>query len=102
MATRSFHLHANTLALLGWIYEALPEVGMEIGGLRGDYQGEWPHGLKFEYEQSYSKVDISEVHGVLEPTLTEELSDYYVSVETEGSSFALKYILGYEKSKGRA
>ncbi|KAL6532112.1 hypothetical protein OROGR_014082 [Orobanche gracilis] len=49
MATRSFHLHANTLALLGWIYEALPEV-----------------------------------------------------VETEGNSFALKYILGYEKSKGRA
>ncbi|KAL6550417.1 hypothetical protein OROMI_020905 [Orobanche minor] len=86
----------------GWIYEALPEVGMEIGGLRGDYQGGWPCGLKFEYEQSYSKVDISEVHGVLEPTLTEELSDYYVSVETEGSSFALKYILGYEKSKGRA
>ncbi|KAL6551056.1 hypothetical protein OROMI_021544 [Orobanche minor] len=102
MATRSFHLHANTLALLGWIYEALPEVGMEIGGLRGDYQGGWPRGLKFEYEQSYSKVDISEVHGVLEPTLTEELSDYYVSVETEGSSFALKYIPGYEKSKGRA
>ncbi|KAL6501120.1 hypothetical protein OROHE_025317 [Orobanche hederae] len=102
MATRSFHLHANTLALLGWIYEALPEVGMEIGGLRGDYQGEWPRGLKFEYEQSYSKVDISEVHGVLEPTLMEELSDYYVSVETKGSSFALKYIPGYEKSKGRA
>ncbi|KAL6579202.1 hypothetical protein OROMI_009418 [Orobanche minor] len=75
---------------------------MEIGGLRGDYQGGWPRGLKFEYEQSYSKVDISEVHGVLEPTLTEELSDYYVSVETEGSSFALKYIPGYEKSKGRA
>ncbi|KAL6546999.1 hypothetical protein OROMI_022720 [Orobanche minor] len=75
---------------------------MEIGGLRGDYQGEWPRGLKFEYEQSYSKVDISEVHGVLEPTLTKELSDYYLSVETEGSSFALKYIPGYEKSKGRA
>ncbi|KAL6563112.1 hypothetical protein OROHE_005699 [Orobanche hederae] len=75
---------------------------MEIGGLRGDYQGEWPRGLKFEYDQSYDKVDISEVHGVLEPTLTEELSDYYVSVETEGSSFALKYIPGYEKSKGRA
>ncbi|KAL6583924.1 hypothetical protein OROMI_003213 [Orobanche minor] len=98
----SFHLHANTLALLGWIYEALLEVGMEIGGLRGDYQGEWPRGLKFEYEQSYSKFDISEVHGVLEPTLTEELSDYYMSVEMEGSSFALKYIPGYEKSKGRA
>ncbi|KAL6552019.1 hypothetical protein OROGR_008173 [Orobanche gracilis] len=97
MATRSFLLHANTLALL-----ALPEVGMEIGGLRGDYQGEWPRGLKFEYDQSYAKVDISEVHGVLEPTLTEELSDYYASVETEGSSFALKYIPGYEKSKGRA
>ncbi|KAL6516754.1 hypothetical protein OROHE_018042 [Orobanche hederae] len=64
----------------------MPEVGMEIGGLRGDYQGEWPRGLKFEYEQSYSKVDISEVHGVLEPTLTEELSDYYVSVETEEPS----------------
>ncbi|KAL6506717.1 hypothetical protein OROHE_022549 [Orobanche hederae] len=82
MATRSIHLHANTLALLGWIYEALPEVGMEIGGLRGDYQGEWPRGLKFEYDQSYAKVDISEVHGVLEPTLTEALSDYYASVET--------------------
>ncbi|KAL6519555.1 hypothetical protein OROHE_017375 [Orobanche hederae] len=65
----------------GWIYEALPEVGMEISGSRGDYQGEWPHGLKYEYEQSYAKVDIS---------------------ETEGSSFALKYIPGYEKSKGRA
>ncbi|KAL6495549.1 hypothetical protein OROGR_030112 [Orobanche gracilis] len=102
MATRSFHLHANTLALLGWIYEALPEVGMEIGGLRGDYQGKWPRGLKFEYDQSYAKIDISEVHGVLEPTLTEELSNYYASVETEGSSFALKYIPGYEKSKGRA
>ncbi|KAL6564182.1 hypothetical protein OROMI_015632 [Orobanche minor] len=75
---------------------------MEIGGLRGDYQGEWPRGLKYEYEQSYAKVDISEVHGVLEPTLTEELSDYYASVETEGGSFALKYIPGYEKSKGRA
>ncbi|KAL6513483.1 hypothetical protein OROGR_020969 [Orobanche gracilis] len=86
----------------GWIYEALPKVGMEIGGLRGDYQGEWPCGLKFEYDQSYAKVDISEVHGVLEPTLTEELSDYYASVETEGGSFALKYIPGYEKSKGRA
>ncbi|KAL6518210.1 hypothetical protein OROMI_033911 [Orobanche minor] len=58
--------------------------------------------FEIEYEQSYSKVDISEVHGVLEPTLTEELSDYYVSVETEGNSFALKYIPGYEKSKGRA
>ncbi|KAL6543222.1 hypothetical protein OROHE_010742 [Orobanche hederae] len=87
---------------MGWIYEALPKVGMEIGGLRGDYQGEWPRSLKYEYEQSYAKVDISEVHGVLEPTLTEELSDYYASVETEGSSFALKYIPGYDKSKGRA
>ncbi|KAL6584715.1 hypothetical protein OROMI_004004 [Orobanche minor] len=92
----------TSLYTRGWIYEALPEVGMEIGGLRGDYQGEWPRDLKFEYDQSYSKVDISEVHGVLEPTLTEDLSDYYVSVETEGSSFALKYIPGYEKSKGRA
>ncbi|KAL6565691.1 hypothetical protein OROHE_004746 [Orobanche hederae] len=86
----------------GWIYEALPEVGMEVAGLRGDYQGEWPRGLNFEHDQSYAKVDISEVHGVLEPTLTEELSDYYASVDTEGSSFALKYIPGYEKSKGRA
>ncbi|KAL6532106.1 hypothetical protein OROGR_014076 [Orobanche gracilis] len=92
----------NAMWFKGWIYEALPEVGMEIGGLRGDYQGKWPRGLKFEYDQSYAKVDISEVHGVFEPTLTEELSDYYASVETEGSSFALKYILGYEKSKGRA
>ncbi|KAL6537795.1 hypothetical protein OROMI_025438 [Orobanche minor] len=66
------------------------------------YYREWPRGLKFEYDQSYAKVDISEVHGVLEPTLTEELSDYYVSVEMEGSSFALNYIPGYEKSKGRA
>ncbi|KAL6569683.1 hypothetical protein OROMI_014197 [Orobanche minor] len=90
------------MVLKGWIYEDLPEVGMEIGELRGDYQGECPRGLKYEYEQSYAKVDISEVHGVLEPTLTEELPDYYASMETEGSSFALKYIPGYEKRKGRA
>lgn len=45
----------------GWIFNAFPELGRNIGGLRQDFEAGKPRGLMYIYHRSYHPIDINEV-----------------------------------------